>query len=112
VVIGVHVSVCVSVCPPSHDCTPQCRISLSCEGNALYPVLSTLWILVDWTKSYTEMKLAAKKHPLVSVPVCMCVYMYLSMSHISVSLYVSFRVSLCLCVCVCISLSVYVCVFL
>ena len=38
---------CVRVCVchsamPSRDCTPQCRISLCGEGNALYPVLSSL----------------------------------------------------------------------
>jgi len=33
--------VCVSVCPPSRDCMPQCCISLGGERNALYPVLSS-----------------------------------------------------------------------
>ena len=31
--------VCVSVCRPSRDCTPQCRISLGGNGSALYPML-------------------------------------------------------------------------
>jgi len=37
--------VCVSVCLPSRDCTPQCRISLGGEGNALYPVLCSYSLL-------------------------------------------------------------------
>ena len=41
VIVGVCVWVCRSICPPSRDYTPQCRISLSGEGNVLYPVLSS-----------------------------------------------------------------------
>ena len=41
-VICVSVCVCVCVCLyASRDCTPQCRISLRGEGNALYPVFSS-----------------------------------------------------------------------
>jgi len=41
VVVGVCVCVGLSVCLPSRDCTPQCRISLRGEGNALYSVFSS-----------------------------------------------------------------------
>jgi len=34
-----HLCVCMCVCPPSRDCTSQCRVILGGEGNALYPVL-------------------------------------------------------------------------
>ena len=39
IVVMLGVCVCLSVCPSSRDCTPQCRISLGGEGNALYPML-------------------------------------------------------------------------
>jgi len=45
----VWVCVCVCVCHaamPSRDYTPQCRVSLGGEGNALYPVLSSSFFVV------------------------------------------------------------------
>ena len=74
------VDICVYVCPPGRDCMPQCRISLSGEGDALYSVLSSLhnnqlYLSVVTKKKHLSKMLSSQKNDVQSFAdgACRCV---------------------------------------